>query len=89
MATLDGKNSHHGLGTIAVANGAFTDVATNRKKIPRLKKVPWSTITPNSGIQIFEYGGSNVPSLNQKKFATIEKVNLKSLSLFLLVSRIS
>ena len=37
MATLDGKNKHHGLGSIAVANGCFDNDSVHRQRIPGSK----------------------------------------------------
>ena len=74
MATLDGKNTHHGLGSIAIANGVFSDVSTLRKKIPRDKKEAWSNITPNKGIEIVEYLAPNVPALTKTILTSISQV---------------
>ena len=37
-ATIDGKNTHHGLGSIAIANGKFSNFDTRRTPLPRDKK---------------------------------------------------
>ena len=49
MATLDGKNTHHGLGSIAIVNGTFNDVSSLRKRIPRDKKEACSKINQIRG----------------------------------------
>lgn len=74
MATLDGKNTHHGLGSIAIANGNFADLSSVRKKIPRDKKEPWSAITPNKGIPIVQYYGPDTPALTKKNLIAIKPV---------------
>ncbi|XP_076800982.1 uncharacterized protein LOC143445626 [Clavelina lepadiformis] len=38
ICTIDGKNTHHGLGSIAIANGNFTMQQVGRNRIPREKK---------------------------------------------------
>ena len=38
MATIDGKNTHHGLGSIAIANG-FVDISVSGQRVPRNKMV--------------------------------------------------
>ena len=38
LATLDGKKTHHGLGSIAVANGNFANVTYSTQKIQGIKK---------------------------------------------------
>ena len=37
-ATIDGKNTHHGLGSISIANGKFSNFDTIRTPLPRVKK---------------------------------------------------
>lgn len=44
MATLDGKNTHHGLGSIAIANGDFSTETFERQRIPREKREAWNNI---------------------------------------------
>ena len=55
MATLDGKKTHHGLGSLAIANGNFTDYNLPSHRIPRDKKERWSDVEGNNGIEIHEY----------------------------------
>lgn len=76
MATLDGKNTHHGLGSIAIANGTFKDISTLRKRIPRDKKEAWSKIIPNKGIEIKDYMAPNVPALTKTILKSITQVTL-------------
>ena len=38
IATVDGKNTHHGLGSIAIANGVFADINNQRRPLPRDRK---------------------------------------------------
>ena len=66
MVTLDGKNTHHGLGSIAIANGNFADLSSVRKKIPRDKKEPWSAITGNTNSPVLwsRYSSSNKEELD-------------------------
>ena len=37
-ATIEDKNTHHGLGSIAIANGKFSNFDTRRTPLPRDKK---------------------------------------------------
>ena len=65
IATLDGKNTHHGLGSIAVANGCFDNVSVHRQRIPRNKKGAWSDKKSNEGIKIMQYKPPDTPVLNK------------------------
>ena len=55
LATMDGKNTHHGLGSIAISNGRFGAVRIHGKPLPRDEKVPWSQFVGNPGIPIKAY----------------------------------
>lgn len=74
IATVDGKNTHHGLGSIAIANGKFSDVSFKRNKIPRDKKESWSNITPNDGISIKQYCTPDIPALTKTIFKPVIQV---------------
>ena len=65
LATLHGKNTHHGLGSIAIANGNFSNVLVYRQRIPRDKKEPWSQVVSNEGIKIIQYIAPSTPSLTK------------------------
>lgn len=65
MATLDGKKTHHGLGSIAIANGEKMVITCHENKIPRDKKESWNNITPCEGIEIHQYFGPEVPALTK------------------------
>ena len=52
LATVDGKNTHHGLGSIAIVNGKFSKLKLIRQALPRDKKQNWSDIVSNKGIKI-------------------------------------
>ena len=64
IATIDGKNTHHGLGSIAIANGNFSDKAMKRAVMPREKKVDWTDVPTNAGIPIKQFF-STKPALKQ------------------------
>ena len=75
LATLDGKNTHHGLGSLAIANGNFTDdekLPTNR--IPRDKREKWSDIEGQFGIEIREYYEPEIPALRKTMFKPIQVI---------------
>ena len=55
LATIDGKNTHHGLGAIAIANGKFNDKTPHRRPVPRDKRENWANVASNEGIPILEY----------------------------------
>ena len=38
LATLDGQNTHHGLGTIAIANGKFLTCSIQRQKFLEIRR---------------------------------------------------
>ncbi|XP_057301367.1 uncharacterized protein LOC130635869 [Hydractinia symbiolongicarpus] len=79
LATLDGKQTHHGLGSLAVANGNFGAQRLPTRRIPREKKENWSNIQGNKGIEIHEYLEPEVPALAKTvmKPITIEVKILK------------
>lgn len=79
MATLDGKHTHHGLGSIAIANGDFTTETFERQRIPREKREAWKNIKFNDGIKIVQYTAPNISSLTK----TILKPQLKVLLTFI------
>ena len=56
---------HHGLGSIAIANGNFSDTIVTRKPVPRDKKVAWSSITSNQGIPTKVYVLPKTAALKQ------------------------
>ena len=64
-ATTDDKNTHHGLGSIAIAKGKFSNFDTRRTPLPRDKKQRWSDIQSTQGIPIQNYHAPDKPALNQ------------------------
>ena len=64
-ATTDGKNTHHSLGSIAIANGKFSNFDTRRTPLPRDKKQRWSDIQSTQGIPIQNYHAPDKPAFNQ------------------------
>ena len=64
-ATIDGKNTRHGLGSIAIANRKFSNVDTRRIPLPRDKKKCWSEIQSTQGIPMQNYHEPDKPALNQ------------------------
>ena len=65
LATVDGKNMHHGLGSIAIANGKFSNSKTMRQAISRDKKQNWSDIVSNKGMEIKQCNSPDVPALER------------------------
>ena len=65
LATLDGQNTHHGLGTIAIASGKFSNCSVQRQKIPQDKVEKWLDIKSNNGIKIVQYYTPNIPALTK------------------------
>jgi len=63
IATVDGKNTHHGLGAIAIANGKFSNTRIHRTALPRDKKQTWTEITSNKGIEVKQYDPTGIPVL--------------------------
>lgn len=78
LATLDGKHTHHGLGSLAIANGNFTNEKLPTNRIPRDKKVKWSDIEGKQGIEIREYYEPEIPALTKTMFKPIQ-VNISNL----------
>ena len=54
---------HHGLGSIAIANGKFSNSKTMRQAISRDKKQNWSDIASNKGMEIKQCSSPDVPAL--------------------------
>ena len=77
LATLDGKNTHHGLGCIAIANGTFGKNIVLRKRLPREEKVPWSEVEGNDGISIKSY---NVPTKSSLKETLLVPLEIEEFS---------
>lgn len=65
IATVDGKNTHHGLGAIAIANGKFSNTRIHRTALPRDKKQNWTDITSNTGIEVKQYDPPGIPVLKK------------------------
>ena len=72
MSTLDGKNTHHGLGSLAIANGNFTDGNLPSHRIPRDKRQKWSDVEGNNGIEIHEYSEPETSALSKTMFKPIQ-----------------
>ena len=83
-ATIDGKNTHHGLGSIAIANGKFSNFDTRRNPLPRDKKQRWSDIQSTQGIPVQNYHAPDKAALNQVVLYPVVEEQLKHLlSIFL------
>ena len=65
LATLGGQNTHHGLSTIAIANGKFSNCSSQQQKIHRDKLEKWLDIKSNNGIKIVQYYTPNIPALTK------------------------
>jgi len=63
LATLDGKQTHHGLGSLAIANGTFTGKTLPSQRIPRDKKENWDNVQKKNGIEIHQYLEPDIPAL--------------------------
>ena len=63
LATADGKNTYHELGSIAITNGKFSKSKFTRQDISRDKKQNWSDVASNKGIEIKQYNSPDVPAL--------------------------
>ena len=72
LATIDGKNTYHGLGSINIANGSFADISVSRQRVPRDKKEAWCQVNFNEEIQIIQYIAPNVQSLSRTVLQAIQ-----------------
>ena len=77
LATLDGKNTHHGLGSIAIANGNFSNVQRCYSKVPRDKRLNWKDVNFNTGIPIHQYIEPDMPALLKTTLLPIPEELLK------------
>ena len=66
LVTVDGKNTHHGLGSIAIANSTFSNSKIMRQTLPRDKKQSWSDITSMTGIKIKQYNPPDSPAIENQ-----------------------
>ena len=71
LATIDGKKTHHSLGSIAIANGNFSGAQIERNKIPREK---WCQVESNVGIKIVQYFKPNLSALGETIIQPIVQV---------------
>ena len=74
MATLNGKETHHGFGSIAIVNGGHISMTCPTHKIPRDKKENWSDFKSCEGIKIHQYFGPDVPALAKAILQPITQV---------------
>ena len=65
LATLDGQNTHHGLGTIAIANGKLSNCSIQRQKLPRDKVEKWLDRKSDNGMKIVQYYTCNILALTK------------------------
>ena len=65
MAMIDGKKTHHGLGSITIANGNFSGAQIESNKIPREKKENWCQVESHVGIKIVQYFKPNLSALGR------------------------
>ena len=65
LATLDGKNTHHDLGTIVIASKKFSNCSFQQQRIPRVKLEKWLDIKSNNGIKTVQYYSPNIPALTK------------------------
>ena len=93
--TIDGKNTHHRLGSIVVVNGNLSTESIQRKAVPRNKKQSWSNVDFNEGIQIREYIAPDKPALklfcgqlSRKNFRTIFQILYGTVLAFSSVSKL-
>ena len=62
----DHKNTHHGLGTIAIASGKFSNCSIQRQRVRRDKLEKWLDIKSNKRIKIVQYYNPNISALTKK-----------------------
>ena len=65
MATIDAKNTHHRLGSVAIAIGSFADTSVTRQRVPPDKKKASCKVNFDEGIQMIQYIAPNVQSLSR------------------------
>ena len=72
LPTLDGQNTHHGLGTIA--NGKFSNCSLQQQKIPRDKVEKLLDIKSNNGIKTVQYYTPNILALTKRVLQPIIQI---------------
>ena len=76
--TIDGTNTHHDFGGIAIANGKFSNYDTRRIPLPRDKKQRWSDTQSTQGIPIQNYHAPDKPALNQVVLRPVAEEQFKA-----------
>ena len=76
--TLDGKKTHNGLGTIAIATNKnqVNDPACNRMPIPREKLKPVNEVIKDKGIPTEQYIPPRVSTLSPLKLKPVNSLRL-------------
>ena len=65
VAIIDGKNTHHSLGNIAMTNWRFSNLNTRKNLLPEEKKQVLSDIESTQVIPTKNYHAQGKPALNQ------------------------
>ena len=63
LATLGGKQTHHELGLLAIANRNSSSFTLPSQRTPRKKKENWSNTQSNKEITFHQYLESEIPAL--------------------------
>ena len=81
ITTLDGKDTHHGPGSTAMANGEIMSASFRRQKqkIPQDKREAWKDVKSNDCIKIIQYVAPNVPSLTKAILKPLVQVSINNL----------
>ena len=74
LNTIDGKNTHHGLGSIVVINGDFSKIPYKKVSIPRAAKSNWASIPDNDAIPILNFKLERDFSLKTTMFRPLPKL---------------
>ena len=76
--TLDGKNTFHGMGTIAITTTKNDNVVPDLPPIKRMQRLPVSELTGEKGIKIYPYVGPAKPELSDFVFEPRDNIPQKS-----------
>ena len=74
MTALDGGETHHGLASIAIANGGDISATCPAHRVPRDGKGNWGDTKSCGGIKIRQYFGPGVPALAKAILRAITQV---------------
>ena len=76
--TIDGKNTFHGMGCIAISTSKTSNMVPPLPPVKRMKRLPVSELTSNKGMPIYQYVAPPDSGLSEFVFEPRETIPQKS-----------